>query len=194
MMGRAKALCALLLLLALTVAVSSAPREAAPALQAQASDTVQLRASLLSAAGRITTAGPFRMKGSLGQPLSTGRGSGEDLRLHPGFWAPYQRLWLTDVPLAEPLLDRLFPNSPNPFNPVTRIRYWVARDGRVRITIYDLRGRRVRDLVNEVRPAGRYVAVWDGRDDGGRGVASGVYLYRLSTGGFGAVRKMLLLK
>ncbi|HEY7726892.1 MAG TPA: S8 family serine peptidase [Candidatus Eisenbacteria bacterium] len=88
----------------------------------------------------------------------------------------------------------LLPNSPNPFNPTTTIRFEVDRAGRTSLRIYDPRGRLVRALVNEALPAGRYRTVWDGTDDRGTAVASGVYLYAISSGGKNLTRKMTLLK
>jgi len=89
-------------------------------------------------------------------------------------------------------------NHPNPFNPETTITVAldaaaVAAGGTVRLGIFDLRGRRVRDL--GVRPAGAWLEVrWDGTDDLGRSVASGRYLCRVSSGPRVAVRPMLLVK
>jgi parallel beta-helix repeat protein len=88
------------------------------------------------------------------------------------------------------------PNYPNPFNPKTAIEYVVPEgSGKVRLAVYDLAGRLVRTLVDGERAAGRQVAVWDGRDDRGRELGSGVYFYRLEIGGgYRVERKMVLLK
>jgi hypothetical protein len=86
-------------------------------------------------------------------------------------------------------------NFPNPFNPTTAIRYVVpAPGGFVRLTVYDLRGRKVRTLVDGEKGAGEHRAIWEGRDDAGRDVASGVYFYRMEIGDYRAERKMVLLK
>lgn len=85
-------------------------------------------------------------------------------------------------------------NTPNPFNPSTMIGYQLAEAGYVRMAVYNVLGQEVRVLVNERMEAGSFTATWDGRDDLGRRVASGVYLYRIQAGGFTAVRRMLLLK
>jgi hypothetical protein len=85
-----------------------------------------------------------------------------------------------EVTAAVPVRHFLGPNVPNPFNPATLLRYGLAAAGPVRLDIFDGRGRLVRSLVR--RPyvaAGFYTATWDGRDDGGRPVASGVYHARL---------------
>ncbi|HEX5131271.1 MAG TPA: C25 family cysteine peptidase [Candidatus Krumholzibacteria bacterium] len=94
---------------------------------------------------------------------------------------------------------RLGQNYPNPFNPVTRIEYWVpggagGAQSPVSVVVYDVRGARVRTLVAKQQPSGRYRVEWDGRNDGGAPVGSGVYFYRMSTNGFTDSRKMVLLK
>ena len=85
-------------------------------------------------------------------------------------------------------------NHPNPFNAETLVRYAVPEAQRVRLTIYDMLGRAVRELVHEVRPAGVHEVVWDGRDGEGRPLASGIYLYRLVTAESSHTRKMILLR
>ncbi|HEX5133301.1 MAG TPA: Ig-like domain-containing protein [Candidatus Krumholzibacteria bacterium] len=85
-------------------------------------------------------------------------------------------------------------NVPNPFNPTTTIKYALAADGPVSLVIYDVAGRRVRELVNEKQRADVYKLSWDGTDDRGQRVASGMYFYKLSAGSYHQTRKMLLLK
>jgi aryl-phospho-beta-D-glucosidase BglC (GH1 family) len=88
----------------------------------------------------------------------------------------------------------LYTNYPNPFNPGTRIRYDLSERTRVVLKIYDVLGRVVRTLVNEVQNSGSQSVAWDGRDHAGRTVSSGVYVYRLQADGFTQSRKMLLLR
>ena len=100
---------------------------------------------------------------------------------------------------AAVLPDRLIlqPNFPNPFNPVTTISYAIPRQlagKRVQLEIFNILGERVRQLVNRRQMAGTYRVQWDGRDDGGVPVASGVYLYRLKVADRHLSRKMMLLK
>lgn len=88
-------------------------------------------------------------------------------------------------------------NRPNPFNPVTAISYSVPDQvaaAHVSIRVYDIRGRLVRVLVNEVKSAGQYTVFWHGTDQSGTKVASGVYIYRMKAGGSVFTRKMVLLK
>lgn len=89
----------------------------------------------------------------------------------------------------------LLGNTPNPFNPSTRISYRLAGGGaQVALRIYDLSGRLVRTLVDGQRAGGEQAATWDGRADDGRVAPGGVYVYRLTAGGFEQARKMILLK
>ena len=93
-----------------------------------------------------------------------------------------------------PTNNALYQNFPNPFNPTTSIRYDLRRDGHVVVRIYNVAGQEVRTLVDEQQLAGQRKVTWDGRDDYGRAVASGVYVYRIAAGDFVKSRKMILLK
>lgn len=83
---------------------------------------------------------------------------------------------------------------PNPFNPNTTIQYSLLETGRVRLSIYDVTGRLVRTLVDGVRNAGDQRVLWDGKDDRGSPVGSGVYVYQLEAGRTSLTRKMSLLR
>jgi len=89
---------------------------------------------------------------------------------------------------------RLSQNSPNPFNPVTSIAYEVPEEARVTIRIYDVTGRVVRTLVDRDCDPGRHVVSWDGVDELGETVGSGVYFCTMNAPGYRGERKMLLLK
>ena len=96
---------------------------------------------------------------------------------------------------STPLPFALQQNIPNPFNPATTIFYDVPPSGgTVRLSIYDTRGRLVRELVNEFQSSGRKSVTWNGTDEGGRRVSSGVYLYLLDTRQGSLIRKMVMLK
>ncbi|GAB4366381.1 MAG: hypothetical protein Kow0042_06200 [Calditrichia bacterium] len=88
----------------------------------------------------------------------------------------------------------LFGNYPNPFNSTTVIRYHLAVKSTVKLVVYDILGRRVRTLVEDNQPAGKYTASWDGLDDQGVPVSSGIYFYRLNANKFSQIRKMLLVQ
>ena len=85
-------------------------------------------------------------------------------------------------------------NYPNPFNATTKIDYNLAGESQVNLEIYDLVGRKVADLATGVQPAGRHQIIWDGVDNRGQEVASGVYFYRLTAGGQTLTKRMMLLK
>jgi M6 family metalloprotease-like protein len=92
----------------------------------------------------------------------------------------------------------LFQNYPNPFNPVTSIQYAVGhrqtRSIRTTLKIYNIRGQLVRTLIDEDKPGGSYAVLWDGRDENGKAVSSGIYFYKLTAGSSSEVKKMILLK
>lgn len=88
----------------------------------------------------------------------------------------------------------LYPNSPNPFNPATAIRYDLPGHTHVSLKIFDQLGKAVRTLVDERQQSGMYTVSWDGRDQFGRQVASGIYIYLLKTDRYMKGRRMLLVK
>jgi YVTN family beta-propeller protein len=92
------------------------------------------------------------------------------------------------------LANRLEQNMPNPFNPVTTIKYSIAQPERVSLMVYDVSGRLVRTLVDDHQAADVYRVTWDGTNNQSQRVASGLYFYRLVAGKFIETRKMLLLK
>lgn len=85
-------------------------------------------------------------------------------------------------------------NYPNPFNPTTFIKYDLPKVAIVKIVIYDLMGREVRTLLNEKQNAGYKSITWNGRDNNGNMVSSGIYIYQMITDEFQKTRKMMLLK
>ena len=106
-------------------------------------------------------------------------------------WAPTA---VEEQETSEPRQVSLGGNYPNPFNRGTVIRFQVPDDGRVSLKVYDSLGREVRVLVEGRLGAGEHEVFWDGRDEGGRPVGSGVYLYRLEGKGWGKAKKMVLLR
>ncbi len=93
-----------------------------------------------------------------------------------------------------PASYRLAQNFPNPFNPATTIRFDIREKGNVSLKIYNVAGQLVKTLVNEVRDAGSYNENWNGTNDTGSRVSSGVYFYKIESGNFTATRKMVLLR
>jgi len=108
--------------------------------------------------------------------------------------------WSLDIQLIEPSLPDLPRTTllamiaPNPFNAGTEIVFDLARPSRTRLTIFDLRGRLVRDLLDRNLPAGRYSEQWNSLDDGGRSVGSGIYLVVLHADGVQQVKKVTIVR
>ena len=88
----------------------------------------------------------------------------------------------------------LLPSFPNPFNPSTHIHYQLPQRAEVQLAVYDILGRKVRTLVNRIQSKGDYRILWDGKDDAGHGLASGIYFINLKAGKFNAKQKILLVK
>jgi len=108
--------------------------------------------------------------------------------LEQGFWyLPW--VLVTGAETPEPLAYRLDQNYPNPFNPVTMIRFSLTRPSRVTVRVYDVAGRLVRTIVDEMMEAGEHSLPFEAR-----GLASGVYFYRLKAAQFEKTRKMVVLR
>lgn len=93
-----------------------------------------------------------------------------------------------------PLSYQLKQNYPNPFNPETRIYFEIPKSQNVTIVVYNILGQRIKVLTKEVFAAGQHVINWDGRNQAGKLVPSGVYIYRIKAGNFIQARRMILLK
>jgi hypothetical protein len=95
---------------------------------------------------------------------------------------------------ALPKSFSLSQNYPNPFNPVTQISYALPENCRVKLTVYNVLGQRVKVLVDEYQTAGYKSIDWDGKDDQGKEVASGIYFYKIQAKDFSQSRKMVMMK
>ncbi|HNQ43799.1 MAG TPA: T9SS type A sorting domain-containing protein, partial [Candidatus Cloacimonadota bacterium] len=100
----------------------------------------------------------------------------------------------SDDPHNQPLSTRLNGNYPNPFNPSTNISFSLATPGKVRLSIYNLRGQLVRRLLDKELGSGNHSLIWDGHDESRRAVASGIYLYRLETAKYQETKRMIMMK
>jgi flagellar hook assembly protein FlgD len=109
----------------------------------------------------------------------------------------FRSWWPTKVEQIAGIVSKfeLSQNYPNPFNPSTTIEFSIAKRSNVRLVIYDITGRIVRTLIDgqEFEP-GLYRVQWNGKNDYGEYVASGIYIYRLRAGSFIATRKMVLAR
>lgn len=120
-----------------------------------------------------------------------------DTRIESGFLVDNLfRTVLTAVnePPMLPVTYELYQNFPNPFNPTTIIAYTLPEQSHILLTIYDMLGRKVVQLVDETQEAGAKSLRWNGQNASGKTMASGMYFYRLETKGFVATKRMLLIK
>ena len=93
-----------------------------------------------------------------------------------------------------PKTYQLFQNYPNPFNPTTTVKYQLPKSTEVSLKIYNVLGQLVRTLVDEKQMAGNYSIIWDGKDNNGQLVASGIYMYKIHTQNFVKTKKMILIR
>ncbi len=141
----------------------------------------------------------YRLCSSLGQPV-IGAQNGETKKVSAGFWNTQVIVNLSlDVEEQEdlnPLPSELclHQNYPNPFNSTTIIDYALPKASDVRIMIHNILGQKVRGLLNQRQTAGYKTILWDGRNDNGTEVSSGVYFYRIEAGNLVKCKKMVLLK
>ena len=99
-----------------------------------------------------------------------------------------------DDPTIPTIGTRLQGNYPNPFNPETTIRFSVKEATPVTIEIYNTKGQLVKTLINEAKEAGNHSVVWNGKDNSGRSVSSGVYFYKMNAGKYSSTKKMIMMK
>lgn len=108
---------------------------------------------------------------------------------------PYTSLTAIGKPAKVVREFKLNQNYPNPFNPTTTISFSLPEASRVTLAVYNVLGQKVRTLINnQLATAGFHAKQWDGRDDAGRQVASGIYFYKLEAGNFSSIKKMVLMK
>ena len=99
-----------------------------------------------------------------------------------------------DEKMVQPKFFNLYQNFPNPFNSLTNIKYEVFNSGNVNLVIIDSKGVHIKSIVNEYHQIGKYLMEWDGKDDQGRNMASGIYFYKIILGGISKTEKMIYLK
>jgi len=103
---------------------------------------------------------------------------------------------VSEADIVETMPMSLLGNFPNPFNPETTIHFSVGSVSAspVTITIYDIRGRQIRTLVDGIYSKGEHFVVWNGKDDNGQDVSSGIYFYKMQTGDFVQTKRMVIIK
>jgi hypothetical protein len=137
----------------------------------------------------------YKLCGSAGQSVA-GEAVGT-YHSYSGFW----NLWVVATDVEEEKEEAAIPkefslsqNYPNPFNPQTVIEYALPKESQVSVTVYNILGQRVKVLKDEFEKEGYKRVVWDGRDDSGEEVASGIYFYRIVTKDFVTAKKMMMVK
>ncbi|MFA4923549.1 MAG: M4 family metallopeptidase, partial [Ignavibacteriaceae bacterium] len=99
-----------------------------------------------------------------------------------------------DISTQVPDKFEVFQNYPNPFNPSTSITYSLPKSETVTLNVYDIVGRKIAELVNNLQNPGTYKVTWNGKNSSGENIASGIYFYELNAGTFKSIKKMILLK
>ena len=149
-----------------------------------------IQQSVFGNGGAVLSSAGEQLMGTVGQTL-IGTTQNTSYTALSGFW--YQTgLILTDVETNHGALPREFrleQNYPNPFNPTTTIRYAVPNPSHVKLTLYDMLGRRVTTLIDEEKPAGEYEFTIDAKH-----LASGIYFYMMEAGAFTQTRKFTLVR
>ena len=166
---------------------------------------VQMDRQVLDGGGAMwDSTSNYKLSSSLGQSI-IGGAIGVDTILYTGFWNP-RIIQMTPVEWEEvdetqlPKEFGLRQNYPNPFNPATVIKYALPKASVVKIQIYNILGQKVRNLVDEPQEPGYKTIHWDGRDNSGKEVGSGIYFYRIvartnqGSEDFVKCKKMTLLK
>ncbi|MCK4311221.1 MAG: T9SS type A sorting domain-containing protein, partial [Candidatus Cloacimonetes bacterium] len=126
-----------------------------------------------------------------GNPRPDPAGSMPDMGAYESFLGEPQ-VGIEDCQLS--IVDFRLYNYPNPFNPETTINYSLKENSKVSLKVYNIKGQKVKTLVHEVLPAGEHSIVWDGSDSDGKRVVSGIYFYKLKSGDYQKINKMILIK
>ena len=157
---------------------------------------VKMKTQCIGAGGVIgSSSSNYKVSATVGQ-TATGKSENPSYWTYHGFWNPW--VIATDVEEEmEVILPRDFnlsQNYPNPFNPQTVIEYALPRDSRINIVVYNVLGQMVKVLKNEWEEAGYKSVAWDGTNQSGQEVGTGIYFYKITAGDFVKTKKMVLLK
>ncbi len=126
-----------------------------------------------------------------------GMGGNTEDWLRPSSWGVLEVIngpTAIDDSRNNPLTFKLYENYPNPFNPSTNIKFDLPETDRVKLAVFNILGQKVRTLANKTFSAGSHVVSWDGKDDQGKALSSGIYFLKLQSKKYSAVRKMVLMK
>jgi len=164
-------------------------------LPAQTSSNYALKKYVFDQAGGVSVSAGYSVLNAAGQPSAIGKMSTSSYAVYSGFLG--SNVMTTDV-ADDPAMDHDAPQSfelrqnyPNPFNPETTIEFNLPWRAEVTVVICDMTGRRLRTLISEIRPVGRHQVTWNGRDESGGTVSSGVYIYRITVTAQDAADKII---
>ena len=132
-------------------------------------------------------------------PIIGAFGNGQGLNLRGYLMGQYLDFFTGEFTSAEnydfpEITTALHGNFPNPFNPYTTINFYLHKDGLTNLEIYNIKGQKVKTLVNENLDKGQHSAFWNGKDNNNKQVSSGIYFYKLNTGNFSSTKKMILIE
>ena len=167
---------------------------AAPPAAAQSGGPYFLSWSNVGGGGQFpATGGPYQLSGTTGQADAGPLGGGA-YALHGGFWIPSPHA-VTDAPSRPPVpvMFAARPPAPNPFRTTTSLAFDLPVGAQVQLTLYSVDGRLVRHLLERELAPGRHQVSWDGRDENGHAVHSGLYFARLRAGEFAATLRLVRL-
>lgn len=168
---------------------------ATPQARAQTGGPYELAWHTLAGGGMLSGPGGYQLEGTIAQS-EAGQLAGGDYTLTGGF------LNLSDASVVDvddgrtdlPVAFRVLQNVPNPFSAQTTVAFELPTEGRVEMAVFNLRGERVRRLLDQVMPAGRHHLVWAGIGDDGRPLPSGVYWIKTRAGDRSDIHRTVLLK
>jgi hypothetical protein len=155
----------------------------------------RIHSTMISATGSASTGAMYgfiddvKVSGSLSYRLEEVSLNGQSTLFDPVYINTVSDV---DGKSNSPFSFKLNQNYPNPFNPTTHIAYEIAKTGHTTLQVFDISGRLVKQLASGVTKEGSYEAAWNGTNETGQNVVSGVYFYRLATSEFVSTRKMLL--
>jgi len=149
--------------------------------QEKSTSNYQIPWSVMGTGGVTTTSGNSLRLFATARQTAIGKAEDSNRRLYSGFWNPAGLVTAVDEGKAPDLPNayELRQNYPNPFNPTTTISYTLPRTSRLTLVIYNIQGQQVRMLVDDIQTAGSKICSWNSRDDWGKEVSAGLYLYRI---------------
>jgi hypothetical protein len=153
----------------------------------------EMQKSVVASGGGAMGTSSHKIICTVGQPC-VGKMVSSNHAHYVGFLTPKVIVVSSAEGLELPTRVDLQQNYPNPFNPITTIRFDLPDRRNARLEVFSMDGRQVVTLVDKVLPPGRLTVIWDGKDSGGRPVASGIYLYRLTAGDFKETHRMVLVR